>query len=45
MAEKKNVRLLETGQWSAATGALDFKRVNGGLLVQDRMTASSPARI
>ena len=36
MAEKKNVRLLETGQWSAATGALDFKRVNGGLLVQDR---------
>ena len=36
VAEKKNVRLLETGQWSAATGALDFKRVNGGLLVQDR---------
>ena len=36
VAEKKNVRLLETGQWSAAAGALDFKRVNGGLLVQDR---------
>ena len=36
VAEKKNVRLLETGQWSASTGALDFKRVNGGLLVQDR---------
>ncbi|MGB1091961.1 MAG: bifunctional phosphoribosylaminoimidazolecarboxamide formyltransferase/IMP cyclohydrolase [Oceanobacter sp.] len=34
---KKNVRLLETGQWSATrTTALDYKRVNGGLLVQDR---------
>lgn len=34
---KKNVRLLECGQWSAdATQALDYKRVNGGLLVQDR---------
>ncbi len=36
VAEKKNVRLLETGEWSSSTGALDFKRVNGGLLVQDR---------
>jgi phosphoribosylaminoimidazolecarboxamide formyltransferase/IMP cyclohydrolase len=34
---KKNVRLLETGQWSTTrTTALDYKRVNGGLLVQDR---------
>jgi len=33
---KKNVRLLECGQWSAeASQRLDFKRVNGGLLVQD----------
>ncbi|RLQ21154.1 bifunctional phosphoribosylaminoimidazolecarboxamide formyltransferase/IMP cyclohydrolase PurH [Seongchinamella sediminis] len=40
VAEKKNVRLLACGQWStpgAATGAdRDYKRVNGGLLVQDR---------
>jgi len=36
VAEKKNVRLLETGEWAAPTRALDFKRVNGGLLVQDR---------
>jgi len=36
VAEKKNVRLLETGEWSAPVRALDFKRVNGGLLVQDR---------
>ncbi|RCX26206.1 bifunctional phosphoribosylaminoimidazolecarboxamide formyltransferase/IMP cyclohydrolase [Thioalbus denitrificans] len=36
VAAKKNVRLLECGDWSAATGRrLDFKRVNGGLLVQD----------
>ena len=36
VAEKKNVRLLECGQWSAPSPALDYKRVNGGLLVQDR---------
>ena len=34
--EKKNVRLLSCGQWNDNTGnRLDFKRVNGGLLVQD----------
>ncbi|KAA1192045.1 bifunctional phosphoribosylaminoimidazolecarboxamide formyltransferase/IMP cyclohydrolase [Pseudohalioglobus sediminis] len=33
---KKNVRLLACGQWSAPSAALDYKRVNGGLLVQDR---------
>jgi len=36
LAGKKNVRLLACGQWSAARTALDYKRVNGGLLVQDR---------
>ncbi len=36
VAEKKNVRLLVCGQWRAAGPALDYKRVNGGLLVQDR---------
>jgi phosphoribosylaminoimidazolecarboxamide formyltransferase/IMP cyclohydrolase len=35
VAEKKNVRLLECGQWSKNNERLDFKRVNGGLLVQD----------
>ena len=35
VAEKKNVRLLECGQWSDSAQRLDFKRVNGGLLVQD----------
>ncbi|VAW96717.1 IMP cyclohydrolase / Phosphoribosylaminoimidazolecarboxamide formyltransferase [hydrothermal vent metagenome] len=35
VSEKKNVRLLECGQWSVDTlPRLDFKRVNGGLLVQ-----------
>ena len=36
-AEKKNVRLLQCGEWDAdyRTQRLDFKRVNGGLLVQD----------
>ncbi|MDD3529390.1 MAG: bifunctional phosphoribosylaminoimidazolecarboxamide formyltransferase/IMP cyclohydrolase [Gallionellaceae bacterium] len=35
-AAKKNVRVLECGQWPAQPGSrLDFKRVNGGLLVQD----------
>ena len=36
VAEKKNVRLLACGEWSAPVPALDYKRVNGGLLVQDR---------
>ena len=36
VAAKENVRLLRTGQWSAPVPARDFKRVNGGLLVQDR---------
>jgi phosphoribosylaminoimidazolecarboxamide formyltransferase/IMP cyclohydrolase len=36
VAGKKNVRLLACGQWSAPVPALDYKRVNGGLLVQDR---------
>lgn len=40
VSAKKNVRLLACGNWSnaQATGlaALDFKRVSGGLLVQDR---------
>jgi len=36
VAAKKNVRLLECGQWEANLAALDYKRVNGGLLLQDR---------
>ena len=36
VAEKKNVRLLACGDWDASAPALDYKRVNGGLLVQDR---------
>jgi phosphoribosylaminoimidazolecarboxamide formyltransferase/IMP cyclohydrolase len=36
---KKNVRLLACGQGNAAAQGFDFKRVNGGLLVQDRDTA------
>ncbi|MDP4650530.1 MAG: bifunctional phosphoribosylaminoimidazolecarboxamide formyltransferase/IMP cyclohydrolase [Haliea sp.] len=36
VATKNNVRLLACGDWAASTPALDYKRVNGGLLVQDR---------
>jgi phosphoribosylaminoimidazolecarboxamide formyltransferase / IMP cyclohydrolase len=36
-AVKKNVRVLTCGQWdSERTADFDYKRVNGGLLVQDR---------
>lgn len=36
VASKQNVRLLECGEWSGSRmAAFDFKRVNGGLLVQD----------
>jgi phosphoribosylaminoimidazolecarboxamide formyltransferase/IMP cyclohydrolase len=37
VAAKANVRLLECGEWAAErSAAWDFKRVNGGLLVQSR---------
>ncbi len=36
VAAKKNVRLLECGQWTDSVAALDYKRVTGGLLLQDR---------
>ncbi len=36
VAAKKNVRLLECGEWSKQSAErYDFKRVNGGLLVQE----------
>ncbi|MFP1747663.1 bifunctional phosphoribosylaminoimidazolecarboxamide formyltransferase/IMP cyclohydrolase [Lonsdalea quercina] len=35
-AAKQNVRVLTCGQWQQHIPSLDFKRVNGGLLVQDR---------
>lgn len=36
VAAKQNVRVLACGNWSDSQPALDYKRVNGGLLVQDR---------
>ncbi len=36
VAAKKNVRLLVCGELGVQGPALDYKRVNGGLLVQDR---------
>jgi len=42
VAAKKNVRLLECGDWPREPGArLDFKRVTGGLLVQEADLALS----
>lgn len=41
-AAKQNVRVLTCGQWDTRVAGLDFKRVNGGLLVQDRDPAWSP---
>lgn len=35
IAGKKNVRLLECGNWEETNTQLDYKRVSGGLLVQD----------
>ena len=35
VATKPNLRLLACGQWNSKTTGFDFKRVNGGLLVQD----------
>ncbi|SEH07646.1 bifunctional phosphoribosylaminoimidazolecarboxamide formyltransferase/IMP cyclohydrolase [Candidatus Venteria ishoeyi] len=36
LASKPNVRVLVCAQWGVSLPGLDFKRVNGGLLVQDR---------
>jgi len=36
LATKQNVRVLACGEWGVPVPGLDFKRVNGGLLVQDR---------
>lgn len=38
VSTKKNVRLLECGKWDSSTSAqgFDYKRVNGGLLIQER---------
>ena len=35
VAAKKNVRLLECGQWQGSVAQMDMKRVAGGLLIQD----------
>ncbi len=35
-AEKPNVRVLECGEWDKLHPDYDFKRVTGGLLIQDR---------
>ena len=36
LSEKKNVRVLECGTWEGCIQSFDYKRVLGGLLVQDR---------
>jgi phosphoribosylaminoimidazolecarboxamide formyltransferase/IMP cyclohydrolase len=36
LADKPNVRLLQTGPWRKPQRGMDYKRVNGGLLVQER---------
>ena len=41
LAKKTNVRVLQCGMWAdSATPGLDYKRVSGGLLVQDRDIAA-----
>lgn len=45
LAKKQNVRVLECGYWDAINpAALDFKRVAGGLLVQDKDIGSITAK-
>lgn len=45
LRKKKNLRILATGEWlSTDYAALQFKRVGGGLVVQDR-DASGPSEV
>ncbi|RUO24093.1 bifunctional phosphoribosylaminoimidazolecarboxamide formyltransferase/inosine monophosphate cyclohydrolase [Aliidiomarina minuta] len=39
VGSKKNVRLLTTGDWQQTTPQMDYKRVQGGILVQDSDSA------
>ena len=43
LAEKRNVRVLDTGAWEAADGGQEFKKVSGGLLVQSSDTGQISA--
>jgi phosphoribosylaminoimidazolecarboxamide formyltransferase/IMP cyclohydrolase len=43
-AQKKNIRVLSCGQWQASSPSFDYKRVNGGLLVQDKDLGSITAK-
>ncbi|ATG91218.1 bifunctional phosphoribosylaminoimidazolecarboxamide formyltransferase/IMP cyclohydrolase [Methylomonas koyamae] len=44
LTKKPNVRILDCGYWHDSAGAqLDFKRVGGGLLVQDKDTGNIAA--
>ena len=44
VAKKQNIRLLESGYWpNTSTATLDFKKVGGGLLVQDKDLGSITA--
>lgn len=49
LRDKKNIRLINSGEWSdTPENYLDFKRVNGGLLVQDsdiRMVNESELKV
>lgn len=35
LAEKPNIRVLSTGKWNGLSDGMDYKRVSGGLLLQD----------
>src|SRR5262249_54412124 len=46
LAHKPNVRVLSSGIWQNNPAALDYQRVNGGLLIQDRdNTTLSPSHL
>ncbi|MDH5346030.1 MAG: bifunctional phosphoribosylaminoimidazolecarboxamide formyltransferase/IMP cyclohydrolase, partial [Gammaproteobacteria bacterium] len=49
LSDKKNVRVLRTGSWTAASSSsLDYKKVSGGLLVQtadDGMITAADLRV
>ncbi len=36
ISEKKNLRLLECGEWSESVPCWDYKKVTGGLLIQEK---------
>lgn len=46
LAQKPNIRVLSCGEWQTQEAALDYERITGGMLIQDRdLLSVSPSNL